>query len=81
MRNLDTTINKLYYGTIEDEIADFYDLGTINSSNLPIEFKEDEFGTFYIDGTKKSGDFPIRIDKQIDGKYSLLVSASSLKNK
>lgn len=81
MKRLDTTIINLYYGTVENEIADFFDLGMVNSSNLPIEFNEDQSGTFYITGTKKQGDFYINISKRVDGKYNLSASASKLKNK
>jgi len=81
MDTLNTLIENLYYGTVENEIADFFDLGMVNSSNLPIEFSEISMGSYFITGTKKQGDFYISIRKLNSGKYSLYVTASKLKDK
>lgn len=81
MDRLNTLIDNLYYATIENEIANFFDLGMVNSSNLPIEFSEKSLGTYFITGTKKQGDFYISIRKLNSGKYSLYVTASKLKDK
>lgn len=80
MECLSTKIDRLYYTAIEREIANYYDLGSVNSSGLPVTLSEDEYGTYYIDGTKRHGDFSIRITKQPDGTYWLFVSAHNLKN-
>jgi hypothetical protein len=78
MNNLSVKIDNLYYSTVEREISNFYGLGMINSSTLPIQLQEDEEGTYYITGTRKHGDFHIRITKQPDGKYWLFVSPYNL---
>ncbi|ACL77274.1 hypothetical protein [Ruminiclostridium cellulolyticum] len=79
MECLCTKIDDLGYSTIEHEIVRYYDLGSVNSSGLPITLSDDEYGTYYINGTRKHGDFSIRITKQPDGKYSLFVVAYNLK--
>lgn len=74
MSSLSIKIDNLYHSTIEREISDFYDMGMIDSSNLPIECSKDAFGTYILIGSKKEGEFNIRIAKQTDGKYWLFAS-------
>lgn len=74
MSSLSIKIDNLYYSTIEREISDFYDMGMIDSSNLPIECSEDTCGTYILIGSKKEGEFNIRIAKQTDDKYWLFAS-------
>lgn len=70
----DTEVNSLDYGTIENTIAEYFDLGFPSSSNFPIAFRRDSQGTYTLVGTKGSGTFYISIMDKTDGGYWLSVS-------
>ena len=71
---LSVKIDNLYYGTIEMEIAEYYNMGSPDNSSIPPEMSENEFGNYILICTKASGEFSIRITKQPDKKYWLFVS-------
>jgi hypothetical protein len=80
MESLFTKVDRLNYSTIEHEIANYFDMGYVDSSGLPHVLSEDCDNTYYITATRKHGDFHIKITKQPDGMYSLFVSAYNLKS-
>ena len=65
-------IANLYYGTIEDIIADHYNLGSPDSSNIPPEMAPNESGSYILVGTRASGEFSITVKAQPDGSYWLM---------
>lgn len=76
----DTEVNSLDYGTIENAIAEYFDLGLTSSSNFPIAFRSDTQGTYTLVGTKGSGTFYISIIEKINGGYWLSVLYLSTEN-
>ena len=64
MDSLSVMIEGLYYTTIERKIADYYDMGFPDNSNIPVQMSYPEFGSYYLICTKASGEFEIRITKQ-----------------
>lgn len=82
MESLSVKINDLYYGTVEREIAKFYDMGWPESSSIPPELVENSWHNYSLVCTKKIGEFSVRISsKQKDGTYQLFASVNGkLKN-
>jgi len=74
MNSLNVMIEDLYYTTIEGKIADYYNMGIPDNSNIPVQISCSAFGSYYLICTKASGEFEIRITKQSDDKYWLFVS-------
>lgn len=74
--HISTEVENLYYHTIENIIADYFDLGFPDNSSLPVEFAENESGVFTLIGTKARGQFYISIRKLTNGKYSVYISSS-----
>lgn len=73
------TIKNLFYGSIEREISQHFDMGCIDTSSLPSEMRNNESGSYYISGTRKHGNFNIHVYQLTDGKYCLSVSTSDLR--
>lgn len=68
-------IKDLGYDTIEQEIANYYNMGTPDNSGLPIIMKENEIiQECILNCSKKSGTFSIRNIKVDDGRYLLYVT-------
>lgn len=78
MDPLNAIIDNLDYSTVEDVIANYYDMGHVQSSSLPIIFSENERGTFSITATRKLGVFSIRVNKRTDQKYQLYVTVNQM---
>lgn len=83
MESLSVKINDLYYGTVEREIAKFYDMGWASSSSMPPELVENSWNNYTLICTKKEGEFSVHISpKQPDGTYHLSVNCyGKIKNK
>ena len=60
--------------TYEKKIADYYNMGSPDNSNIPPKILEDEFNNYILICSKASGEFSIKIKKQSDKKYWLFVS-------
>lgn len=68
-------IKDLGYDTIEQEIANYYNMGAPDNSGLPIIMKENEIiQECILNCSKKSGTFSIRNIKVDDGRYLLYVT-------
>lgn len=67
-------IDNLYYSTIERAIADYFDMGYADNSNIPPKMKENTSNEYILICTKKSGTFDISISKKSNGKFYLSVS-------
>lgn len=68
-------IKDLGYDTIEQEIANYYNMGVPDNSGLPIIMKENEIiQECILNCSKKSGTFSIRNIKVDDGRYLLYVT-------
>ncbi len=81
MECLSCKIDNLSYVEVESYIAEYFNMGFVESSNMPIEFNNNSFGNYYISATKKLGEFSIRINKQTDGSFWLYAYPYKLKNK
>ena len=71
MESLSCKVISLDYGMIENCITDYFDMGYVESSSLPVELSDKTYGNYYIDATKKIGEFSVRLTKQNDGTYWL----------
>ncbi len=67
-------VENLYYTTIEEKIALYFDMGYPDNSSIPPKMQENSYGEYTLVCTNKSGKFFIRNYKQKDGKYLLFVS-------
>ena len=67
-------VDDLSYGTIEGEIANYFDMGYPDNSNIPPEMEARSGGTYILVGTEKSGTFSISTYALTSGKYQLSVS-------
>lgn len=67
-------IDNLYYGTIEREIAKYFNMGYPDNSNIPPEMSEGIGEICTLICTRKSGKFSISTYALKNGKYHLSVS-------
>ena len=67
-------IEKLYYGTIEREIAKYFNMGYPDNSNIPPEMSEGIEEVCTLICTRKSGKFSISTYALKNGKCHLSVS-------
>lgn len=66
-------IENLYYITIERKIANYFDMGSPDNSNIPPQMQDNASGEYILICTKKSGSFLISNQKQPNGNYVLSV--------
>lgn len=64
-------IDNLDFGTVEEIIVDFFDMGYPDNSSFPMEFSENSSDTYTLFASKGYGRFHIRTAKKDNGKYDL----------
>lgn len=66
-------IENLYYTTIEEKIAHYFNMGSPDNSNVPPEMQENTSDECILICTRKNGKFEICNSKLANGKYLLSV--------
>ena len=66
-------IENLFYVVIEKEIANYFNMGSPDNSNIPPKMQENISEEYILICTRKSGTFEICNRKLANGKYFLSV--------
>lgn len=74
LTHFECEVDNLYYATIEGEIANYFDMGYPDNSNISPEMEAKSSGTYILVATEKSGTFSISTYALTSGKYYLSVS-------
>lgn len=75
LSSFECEINSLGYDVIEQEIANYFIMGSPDNSSLPIVMNEGEgISECIVNCSDKSGTFSIRNIKVTDGRYLLYVT-------
>lgn len=78
LSSFECEINSLGYDVIEQEIANYFNMGSPDNSSLPIVMNEGEsINECIVNCSDKSGTFSIRNIQVSDGKYLLYVTLKS----
>lgn len=75
LSSFECEINSLGYDVIEQEISNYFNMGSPDNSGLPIIMDENEIiSECILNCSEKSGTFSIRNIKVSDGRYLLYVT-------